>query len=113
MRRTGPIPPAIDTLIQLEAADQLEAVGRHDEAVEFAANAVEETPGDEDLLRWEEQLITGNHDPNFSCHNFLFGKSLADKANQPTPGQPGGGSSGTDRARWPLRLLRALTGSRG
>ncbi|HEY5179847.1 MAG TPA: hypothetical protein VIJ07_08760 [Dermatophilaceae bacterium] len=76
-RRKGkesPLPAAVDTLIQLEAADQLEAVGRHDEAVALAANAVEESPGNEALLQWEERLLTGNHDPNFSCHEFLFGR---------------------------------------
>jgi hypothetical protein len=48
--KAAPLPPAVDALVQLEAADQLEAAGRHDEAVVFAANAVEESPGHEDLL---------------------------------------------------------------
>ena len=68
-RRKGkepPLPQAVDALIQLEAADQLEAAGRHDEAVAFAAKAVQESPGTEELIRWEEGLLTGAHDPNFS-----------------------------------------------
>jgi hypothetical protein len=69
-----PLPAAVDALIQLETADQLEAAGRHDEAVGFASNAVEECPGHEDLLAWEKRLGAGDHDPNFSCHKFLFGK---------------------------------------
>jgi hypothetical protein len=50
-RNHAPLPAAIDALIQLEAADQLEAAGRHDEAVMFAANAVAEMPGNEALSR--------------------------------------------------------------
>jgi hypothetical protein len=42
----------------------------------FAANAVEESPGHEDLLEWERRLVAGNHDPNFSCHKLLFGKTI-------------------------------------
>ena len=42
--KQAPFPAAIDALIQLEAADQLEAAVRHDEAVAFAANAVAECP---------------------------------------------------------------------
>jgi hypothetical protein len=72
-----PLPAAVDTLLQLETADRLEAAGRHDEAVGFATQAVEERPGHEDLLAWEERLIAGDHDPNFSCHSFLFGKNAA------------------------------------
>ena len=58
MGKEAPLPPAVDALIQLEAADQLEAVGRHDKAVVFAANAVEESPGHEDLLAWEGRLLS-------------------------------------------------------
>jgi hypothetical protein len=65
---------AVDALLQLEAADQLEAAGRHEEAAGFASNAVEEFPGNEDLLAWEERLIAGDHDPSFNVHKFLFGK---------------------------------------
>lgn len=75
-----PLPAAIDTLIQLEAADQLEAAGRHEEAIVFAANAVEGTPGNEDLIAWEKSLLSGDHDPNFSVHRFLFGASLTAKS---------------------------------
>lgn len=75
-----PLPAAIDALIQLEAADQLEVAGRHDEAVTFAAYAVEESPGHEDLIAWESRLLAGDHDPHFSIHKFLFGRSV-----QPQP----------------------------
>ena len=75
-----PLPAAVDALLQLETADQLEAAGRHDEAVGFASNAVEECPGHEDLLVWEERLVAGDHDPNFSCHKFLFGKEAGAEA---------------------------------
>ena len=51
-----PLPVAVDALLQLETADQLESAGRHDEAVGFASNAVEERPGHEDLLVWEKRL---------------------------------------------------------
>lgn len=69
-----PLPLAVDALIQLFAAEELEAVGRHDEAVTFAANAVEEMPGSEALLAWEALLVAGNHNPDFDVHTFLFGK---------------------------------------
>jgi hypothetical protein len=71
--KEAPLPASVDTLIQLEAADQLEAVGRHDEAVAFAANAVEESPGHADVLQWEERLLAGEHDPSFHCQSFMFG----------------------------------------
>lgn len=69
-----PLPASIDALIQLEAADHLEATGRHEEAVAFAAYAVEECPGSADLMAWEEGLLSGDHDPHFDVHLFLFGK---------------------------------------
>jgi hypothetical protein len=62
----------IDALLQLEAADQMEGAGQHDEAVIFAANAVEEYPGDKQLLTWEAHLISGAHGPDFQMHGFLF-----------------------------------------
>lgn len=69
-----PLPASIDVLLQLTTADNLETAGRHDAAVEFASNALEECPGHEDLLVWEERLVAGDHDPNFDCHKFLFGE---------------------------------------
>lgn len=74
--RELPLPATIDALIQLEAADQLEVAGRHEEAVVFAANAVEEYPGDESLMMWEHRLLLGDHNPNFSIREFIFGKPL-------------------------------------
>lgn len=71
--KEAPLPATIDAVLQLEAADQLEAVGRHDEAVTFAAHAVEECPGREDLIEWEERLLAGDHDPNFAWPRLLFG----------------------------------------
>jgi hypothetical protein len=73
-----PLPAAIDTLLQLDTADQLEAAGRHDDAIGFASNTVEEYPGHEDILAWESRLVAGDHDPNFRCHKFLFGKDCGD-----------------------------------
>lgn len=70
-----PVPTAADVLVQLEAADQLEAAGRHDDAVVYAANAMEECPGQENVLDWEQRLLAGEHDPLFDVHKFLFGKS--------------------------------------
>lgn len=84
-RYTGkqqPLPASIDALIQLEAADHLEAAGRHDEAVEFAANAAAEVPGNEALLAWEQRLVAGDHDPSFDVHAFLFG-DLEAQAREP------------------------------
>lgn len=84
-----PLPAAVDTLLQLETADRLEAAGRHDEAVRCAKQAVEECPGHENLLDWEKRLISGDHDPNFSCHSFLFGKgAAAEQAGREPTTQP-------------------------
>jgi hypothetical protein len=80
--KEAPLPEAVDALLQLETADQLEAAGRHDEAVMFAANAVEERPGHHELLTWEERLLAGDHDPNFNCHEFLFGKKSRAEVTQ-------------------------------
>lgn len=73
--REAPLPPAVDALLQLETAEQLEAVGRHEEAVTFAANAVEECPGHEQILAWERRRLARDYDPNFNIHEFLFGTS--------------------------------------
>ncbi|WP_313536140.1 hypothetical protein [Arsenicicoccus bolidensis] len=84
--RHARLPAKIDALIQLEAADRLEAAGRHDEAVRFAARAVEEVPGDEKVMQWERRLQNGDHDPNFSCSEFLIGEPSDDsqqKDSQP------------------------------
>lgn len=70
-----PLPAAVDALIQLEAAGQLVTSGRHKEAVAFAANAVEESPGHESLIEWESRLVAADHDPDFDIHRFLFGKA--------------------------------------
>lgn len=82
-----PLPTAVDVLLQLETADQLEAVGRRDGAVEFASNAVEECPGNEDLHAWEKRLVTGDHNPNFNWHKFLYGKESVTESSghEPTP----------------------------
>jgi hypothetical protein len=73
----APLPAKLDALIQLEAADQLEAVGRHEEALTFSANAVEEFPGNDKLLDWEARLIADDHDPMFAVHAFLFDRDPA------------------------------------
>jgi hypothetical protein len=87
--KEAPLPAAVDALLQLETADQLEAAGRHDEAVGFASNAVEECPGHEDLLVWETRLVAGDHDPNFNCHKFLFGREAdGEPAGHEPPTQP-------------------------
>ncbi len=68
-----------------ETADQLEAAGRHDEAVAFASDAVEECPGNRDLLLWEERLVAGDHDPNFNCHKFIYGGYSGTKPDECKP----------------------------
>lgn len=71
--KEAPLPTAVDVLLQLEVADRLEAAGLHEQAIEFAANAVEECPGHADLLAWEQRLVAGDHDPHFNCHKFIYG----------------------------------------
>jgi hypothetical protein len=82
-----PVPAAADVLLQIEAADRLEAAGRHDDAVVCAARAVEECPGQRDVLDWEQRLLAGDYDPSFNVHKFLFGTSArtADAPGVNTP----------------------------
>jgi hypothetical protein len=83
----SPLPATIEALIQLEAADQLELVGRHEEAVVLAANAVEEAPGNTSLLAWEARLMAGDHDPAFDTRLFVFGRApTADVGNDTAEG---------------------------
>lgn len=51
-----PMPPSIDAALQAEAALQSAAAGRKEEAVMLAANAVEEMPGDSQLISLESHL---------------------------------------------------------
>ncbi|MCF6378161.1 hypothetical protein L2K70_11160 [Nocardioides KLBMP 9356] len=90
----APLPAAIDALIQLEAADQLERAGRHDEAVVLAANAVGEMPGDRGLVEWEARLVAGDHDPDFDWRRLLFGEP-------PDPPDPDDATDPTDPADAP------------
>lgn len=52
-RRYLQLPPSIDAALQVIAADQLMDSGRADEALTAANAAVEELPGDKQLLNWE------------------------------------------------------------
>ncbi|MFC4613458.1 hypothetical protein ACFO3K_01910 [Cellulomonas algicola] len=78
----APLPAKIDALLQLQAAEELEAAGSHDDALIFASNAVEECPGNDLLLRWEASLAAGDHDMSFHVHQFLFGRDAADEAGE-------------------------------
>ncbi|WP_409436481.1 hypothetical protein [Mycobacterium sp. SMC-14] len=90
--KESPLPAKIDALIQLEAANELEVAGRHDEAVVFAANAVEEFPGNADLMAWEERLLSGDHDSDFDWQRLLLGKSLSADAADETSAETSNGT---------------------
>lgn len=45
----------------------------------------------------KDGLLTGAHDPNFGCHNFLFGRGRTVEGDEQTPDQPDK-SLGTDDA---------------
>jgi len=90
-----PLPAAIDVLIQLYAADELKAAGKHAKALVYAANAVSELPGNEALIAWEARLIADEHDPDFDVNTFLLGQRTAptsekladsDQADEPQAG---------------------------
>ncbi|MFI6759449.1 hypothetical protein ACIBF5_09965 [Micromonospora sp. NPDC050417] len=102
--KEAPLPAAVDALLQLETADQLEAVGRHAEAVAFASNAVEELPGHEELLTWEKRLVAGDHDPAFDVHKFLFGK---EPGGVPAKEEPTAESEETSTLAEPQQEYRA------
>jgi hypothetical protein len=53
-----PIPAAFDAALQAFVAERLMADGRPDEAVAYAARAVEELPGSEQLIGWEARLVS-------------------------------------------------------
>ena len=56
-RRTAlTLPSGLDAALQVTAAEQLLEAGRVDEAVRIAAYAVEERPGDQQLVAWEAGL---------------------------------------------------------
>jgi hypothetical protein len=104
--KEAPLPAAADALLQLETADQLEAVGRHDEAVRFPSNTVEEFPGNEDLLAWEDRLVAGHHDPSFNVHRFLSGKEPETSAAKGEPTDQSKKTAAT--AESPLEFPRRL-----
>lgn len=83
-----PVSAAVDVLVQLEAADRLQAAGRHDDAGVSAAWAVEECPGHQEVLDWEQRVLAGEHDPPFDVNKFLFGTSarIAHASGEDTEG---------------------------
>jgi hypothetical protein len=95
------LPAAIDALIQLFTADELESVDRHDEAITFAANAVAELPGDKALIAWEARLVAGDHDPDFDVHTFLFGETKSEVSKEP-PGDEQPSSLSTEQDDAPM-----------
>jgi hypothetical protein len=84
--KAAPLPAKIDALLHLKAADWMEAEGRHDEALTYAANAVEECPGNSELLAWEARLLAGDHDPLFAVHPFLFDRNPIEKDSDQATG---------------------------
>lgn len=53
------LPAKIDAALHVWSAAELIAAGRRDEALSCVANAVEELPGDEQLIEWEQKLRAG------------------------------------------------------
>ena len=53
------IPPALDAALQGIAAEVLVEAGRRDEAALLARNAIEEMPGNAELIAWERGLLAG------------------------------------------------------
>lgn len=58
-RRYLELPSGIDAALALMAAERLEEAGDLPQAVEFAGFAIEEMPGYEPLMTWEEALLDG------------------------------------------------------
>lgn len=90
-----PLPATVDATIQVQAADQLEAADRHDEAVVFAANAIEGSPGYEPLMRWDERLLAGDHDSNFDWRPLILGRP-PNEDEQAKGSAPAGGGETAD-----------------
>lgn len=76
--KEAPLPGVIDALIQLKAADRLAADGRHADAIACVSCAVEEVPGNEMLLAWEQRLLAGDRDLAFDVNRFMFGRPVAE-----------------------------------
>jgi hypothetical protein len=51
--------PGLDASLQVIAAEKLLAAGREEEASEFAQNAIEELPGNAELIAWEQLVLSG------------------------------------------------------
>lgn len=94
--KAAPLPAKIDALIQLYAANQMETAGRHDDALRFAGNAIEECPGNDNLLAWEARLVECDHDPQFAVHPFLFDRDPVEASTDPAAGPATGDEGGVD-----------------
>ncbi len=79
------LPSGVDALLQVVAADVLSRAGRRDEALQVAAHAVEEGPGDQQLMGWEAGLAAGEP-PTLDLLLLLTGVA------QPEPGEGAGGA---------------------
>jgi hypothetical protein len=78
------LPAALDGALQACAAERLINEGRGDEAMTFAQHAVEELPGNDDVIAWEGKVAAGEA-TGIDLRRFILG-------NEPDREQPAGGS---------------------
>jgi hypothetical protein len=71
-RRHRELPPTLDAALWIKAAEHLAAAGRWEEARSAASHAVEEVPGNEMLLDWEEAIM-GGEEPEIDLHRLVLG----------------------------------------
>lgn len=81
-RRHFRMPAQFDAALHVETADLLEADGRHERALQHAAWAVGELPGNEMLIEWEARLRAGEHDPNLPMFKLIFGVDHPDSTTE-------------------------------
>jgi hypothetical protein len=91
-RRHLELPASFDAALQLMAAERLMAAGRTDEARVLAGSAVEELPGNEPLMAWEDNLVAGES-YELDLNALLLGVQPDAGAGEETPAANGGGSS--------------------
>jgi len=70
--------PSVDAALQVVAAEELVKACRLAEAQRLASLAVEELPGNEELITWEERLVAGK-ETHINLGRLLFGPGRDDR----------------------------------
>jgi len=86
------LPSTLDAAVQVCAADRLINEGRDEEALPFVRHAVEELPGNDDLIAWEATVVAGKA-TRIDLRRLIFG--LGADREQPAHGSDAVSGSGS------------------